>query len=116
LTGRGAKLIETTTTAPDYRLYALPETDPRKPGLIRTEPGAGASITVEIWELSYDAFGSFVVDVPPPLAIGTLRLRDGRFVKGFLCESVAVQYAEDISHFGGWRKYLQEAGQRASPE
>jgi hypothetical protein len=27
-------------------------------------------------------------------------------VKGFLCESVAVQHAADISHFGGWRNYL----------
>jgi allophanate hydrolase len=109
LTGRGAKLIETTRTAPEYRLYALPDTSPPKPGLVRTQPGDGASITVEIWELSYDAFGSFVADVPPPLAIGTLRLRDGLLVKGFLCESVAVQHAEDISQFGGWRNYLEKA-------
>jgi allophanate hydrolase len=106
LTERGAKLIETTATAPEYRLYALPEANPRKPGLIRTGPGEGVSITVEIWELTRDAFGSFVAEVPPPLAIGTLRLRDGQLVKGFLCESVAVQHAEDISHFGGWRKFL----------
>jgi allophanate hydrolase len=109
LTGRGAKLIETTRTAPEYRLYALPDTSPPKPGLVRTQPGDGASIIVEIWELSYDAFGSFVADVPPPLAIGTLRLRDGLLVKGFLCESVAVQHAEDISQFGGWRNYLEKA-------
>jgi allophanate hydrolase len=108
LTGRGAKLIETTETAPEYRFYALPDTNPRKPGLIRTEPGGGASITVEIWELTHDAFGSFVADVPSPLAIGTLRLQDGRLVKGFLCESVAAQHAEDISQFGGWRKYLEK--------
>jgi allophanate hydrolase len=106
LTERGAQLVETSATAPEYRLYALPDTSPRKPGLVRTEPGQGTSITVEIWELTQDAFGSFVADVPPPLAIGTLRLRDGQLVKGFLCESVAVQHAADISLFGGWRNYL----------
>jgi len=116
LTGRGAKLIETAETAPEYRLYALPDTNPRKPGLIRTEPGGGASIMVEIWELTHDAFGSFVADVPPPLAIGTLRLRDGQLVKGFLCESVAVQRAEDISQFGGWRRYLEKAAHSGSGE
>jgi allophanate hydrolase len=97
-------------------LYALPDTNPRKPGLIRTESGSGASITVEIWELTHDAFGSFVADVPSPLAIGTLRLRDGQLVSGFLCESVAVQHAEDISQFGGWRKYLEKAAQPGSKE
>ena len=71
---------------------------------------------VEIWELTHDAFGSFVADVPPPLAIGTLRLQDGQLVKGFLCESVAVQRAEDISQFGGWREYLEKATQSGSGE
>ena len=52
------------------------------------------------------AFGSFVAEVPPPLAIGTVTLDDGSRVKGFVCESYAVQGAEDISSFGGWRKYL----------
>jgi allophanate hydrolase len=106
LTGRGAKLIETTGTAPEYRLYALPDTSPPKPGLVRIGPDEGTSITVEIWELTHNAFGSFVSEVPSPLVIGTLLLQDGRLVKGFLCESIAVQRAEDISAFGGWRKYL----------
>jgi allophanate hydrolase len=106
LTGRGAKLIETTGTAPEYRLYALPDTSPPKPGLVRIGLDEGTSITVEIWELTHNAFGSFVSEVPSPLVIGTLLLQDGRLVKGFLCESIAVQRAEDISAFGGWRKYL----------
>jgi allophanate hydrolase len=111
LTERGAILVETTGTAPDYRLYALPQTNPPKPGLVRTEPGTGSSITVEIWEMTYDAFGSFVDSVPPPLSIGTLRLQNGGLVKGFLCESIAAQQAEDISRFGSWRRYLAEVAQ-----
>jgi allophanate hydrolase len=116
LTERGGKLIGATITAPEYRLYALPETIPPKPGLVRTRPGEGYSIAVEIWELSYETFGSFVDAVPPPLSIGTLKLHDGQSVKGFLCESVGVQQAEDISHFGGWRNYLESknSSQRSS--
>ncbi len=105
LTSRGARLVQTTATAPDYRLYALPGTMPPKPGLVRVAQG-GAAVAVELWALSAAAFGAFVADVPSPLAIGTLSLADGRAVKGFLCESCAVAGAQDISGFGSWRAYL----------
>jgi len=61
-------------------------------------------------------FSSGIADVPSPLAIGTLRLQDGQLVKWFLCESVAAQYAEDISQFGGWRKYLEKVARPGSGE
>ena len=51
LTSRGARLLQTTVTAPAYRLYALPGTVPPKPGLVRVA-GGGASITVELWAMS----------------------------------------------------------------
>jgi hypothetical protein len=35
------------------------------------------------------------------MSIGTLRLADGRTVKGFLVEADAVSGAADISSFGG---------------
>mgnify|MGYP003340263678 FL=1 len=112
LTSRGARLLQAAHTAPCYRLYALPGSVPPKPGLVRVAEG-GASIAVELWALSAAAFGSFVGEVPPPLAIGTLMLADGRTVKGFVCESCAVSDARDISSFGGWRSYL--AQQAAHP-
>jgi allophanate hydrolase len=61
---------------------------------------------VEVWELPMRRFGEFVAEVPPPLAIGSVELADGRWVKGFVCEPRALAGAEDISRFGGWRKYL----------
>jgi allophanate hydrolase len=115
LIDRGAKLIASTMTAPEYRLYALPDTDPLKPGLVRTKAGEGSSIAIEVWELSQEAFGSLVEIVPPPLTIGTLRLWDGQLVKGFLCESVGAEQAQDISRFGGWRNYLQSTAQSQAP-
>lgn len=113
LTSRGARLVRTTRTAPDYRFFALPGGALPKPGLIRVEPGRGAGIEVEVWESDEAAFGSFMSDVPPPLAIGTLVLDDGSAVKGFLCEPLAVEGARDIGSFGGWRAYLASlAGER----
>jgi allophanate hydrolase len=101
----GARFVEKTRTAPLYRLYALPGTTPPKPGLVRTE--AGTAVEVEVYRLSDEALGRFVGRVPAPLAIGTVRLASGKQVKGFLCEAVAVSNATDISHYGGWRNYVQ---------
>jgi allophanate hydrolase len=106
LTDRRAALVRTCRTAAKYRLVALPGTTPPKPGLLRGE-GAGAAIEVEVWEMSVEAFGSFVAAIPPPLGIGTVELDDGQMVKCFLVESYAAVGAADISHFGGWRAYLK---------
>jgi len=106
LTDRSATLIHTTRTANCYRLYALPGTTPPKPGLIRVAGQTGAAIEVEIWEMSAEAFGTFVAAIPPPLGIGTIELEDGQLVKSFLCESYAIAGATDISNHGGWRKFL----------
>ncbi len=105
LVERNATLLETTRTAAGYRLYALANTSPPKPGLVFDGTGAG-NIEVEIWEMDEGAFGSFVALIPSPLGIGTLTLADGRTVQGFLCESHAVRGAEDITAFGGWRAWL----------
>ena len=102
----GARLLESTTTAPDYKFYALNGTVPPKPGLLRVEDGKGAAIEVEVWALSVEGFGRFVDGIPSPLSIGTVKLSDGRGVKGFLLEAAASHDARDISSFGGWRKFL----------
>jgi allophanate hydrolase len=106
LKAAGARFLQATATAPDYRLFALAGTTPPKPGLLRVAAGIGAAIEVELWALSAAAFGRFVAAVPPPLSIGTLRLSDGRAAKGFLVEAAATDGARDISRFGGWRAYV----------
>ncbi len=102
------RLIEATATAPDYKLYAL-STTPPKPGLLRVAAGKGSAIELEIWSLSASAFGKFVNAIPPPLSIGTIRLVDGRNVKGFLVEPEALGEARDITAYSGWRRYMAEA-------
>ncbi len=109
LTRCGGVLAHVCRTAGDYRLFVLPETSPPKPGLLH-EPGfGGPGLEVEVWNLPPAAFGRFVRDIPAPLGIGKVRLDDGREVSGFLCEPYALQGAREITSFGGWRGYCEEA-------
>ena len=103
---RGALLVQTTTTAGHYRLYALPNTTPPKPGLKRVASG-GAAIAVEVWDMPIAQVGSFLALIPAPLGLGKLELVDGSWVTGFICEGFAFDAAQDVTPFGGWRAYMQ---------
>jgi allophanate hydrolase len=105
LTSREAKFVDAVETAPTYRLYAMANSVPPKPALVYSDDGA--AISVEVYELDVAAFGSFVAEVPAPLAIGTVTLADGTSVKGFVAEPRAVTGAADITHLGGWRAYIE---------
>ncbi len=109
LIAAGARRLETTTTAKDYRLLALGGTNPAKPGLLRVAAGSGSAIELEIWAMPVEAFGRFVAAIPPPLSIGTIVLADGRTVKGFLVEAQAAVGARDISALGGWRAFVAQS-------
>lgn len=104
LTSRDATFVGAFKTSPTYRLYAMENTTPPKPGLVHTEDGA--TIDIEVYELDVAAFGSFVAEVPAPLAIGTVTLSDGSSVKGFVAEPRATVGAVDITELGGWRPYI----------
>jgi len=105
LTDRRARLAESTTTAPNYRFYALPGGPPERPGLVRVTQG-GAAIDVEVWDVPASAFGSFVAGIPAPLGIGKLELADGREVPGFIAEPIAMEGATEITALGAWRRYI----------
>ena len=106
LTERDATFVRATVTAPCYRLYAL-DTEPPKPGLVRTDGSdqRGAAIEVEEWELGVTEFGDFVAQIPAPLCIGRVLLADGRELSGFLCEPYAIAQAAEITQHGGWRAF-----------
>ena len=121
LLAAGGTLLGPAATAPSYRLYAL-DTQPPKPGLVRVESlpaanagasaagEAGASITGEVWRLPAAGFARFMTGLAVPMAIGRVRLDDGREVLGFLCEPAAVRGAADITRFGGWRGWIGRRG------
>jgi allophanate hydrolase len=107
LTERGAWLMESTCTAPAYRLYALAGGAPLRPGLVR-ESG-GVSIEVEVWAMPRAHMGGFLAAIPAPLGLGKVELADGREVTGFICEPRGVVDARDISAWGGWRAWLNDS-------
>ncbi|MER5212724.1 allophanate hydrolase [Streptomyces sp. NPDC002838] len=100
----GAHLDRTTTTAPVYRLHALP-TAPPKPGLVHVGEG-GAAIETEVWRLPAEGLGRLLTALPRPMTLGRVELADGTGVPGFLCEPGALEGAADITAHEGWRAYL----------
>jgi allophanate hydrolase len=119
----GARFLEATHTSPDYRLFALAGTTPPKPALVHAAQAADAhgqpsqAIAIELWQVPLRLFGALVAQVPAPLGIGTVRVADGRTVKGFICEPAAVTAAagaRDITHFGGWLAYLASVAAASS--
>ena len=104
LEGVGARFLETTRTAPLYRMYALENGPIPKPALIRTEKD-GVSCVVELYELSAESFARFVSRIPFPLGLGKLELEDGRIVPGFIGEAVAAGQGRDISDLADWKRY-----------
>lgn len=96
-----------TTTSENYRLYALPNTVPAKPGLRRVLEN-GKKIAVEVYAIPKDLFGKFIAMVPAPLGIGNVELSNRQYVKGFICEEAGYLQpgTRDITEFGGWRLYI----------
>lgn len=102
----GARLVEKTCTAPDYKLFALANTIPAKPGLVRTLGQSGPGIEVEVYALSAAQFSSFIALIPWPFGIGNIELAGGRWVKGFICEPAGLSGAVDITEYGSWRNFI----------
>mgnify|MGYP000538379274 CR=1 FL=1 len=106
LVERGACLEFKTTTSQNYRFYALAGGALERPGLIRDSEN-GFEIEVEVWSIPARELGSFVAGIHAPLGIGKVELKNGDWLSGFICEGYAIAQAGEISHFGGWRKYIQ---------
>jgi hypothetical protein len=43
------------------------------------------------------------------MAIGNVELETGIWVKGFVCEPIALVEAVDITSYGDWRTYIESA-------
>jgi allophanate hydrolase len=105
---RGGFFVEATTTAPRYRMFALPGGPPLRPGMMRVLKD-GARIELEVWALPTEQVGSFIAAIPAPLGMGKIELDSGALVTGFLCEGYASEGAADITRYGGWRGYIKAA-------
>jgi allophanate hydrolase len=96
--------VTATTTAPQYRFYALP--DGLRPALARATNGEGAAIACELWELPASGLGELLGLIGAPLGLGRVTLAHGAEVTGFICEAGAVGDAKDITGHGGWRAHM----------
>ncbi|WP_298227213.1 allophanate hydrolase [Gryllotalpicola sp.] len=103
----GARFVREVTTAPRYRMYALPGI-PARPGVIAAADGQqGVGIGGEEWLLPPAGMGVFITMIPRPMTLGPVELSDGRTVTGFGCSEPR---GADVSEFGDWRSYLADAG------
>ena len=107
LTERGGVLVKTCNTSTDYRFYALAGGPPFRPGLIRVDDESGSAIEVEVWRLPVSNIGTFLQGIEQPLGLGKVQLDDNSWVSSFICEGYAINTAEDITHFGGWKAYIK---------
>ncbi len=99
----GGRFSRSVTTAPRYRMHAVPGPVER-PGVSEASGAeAGAAIGGELWLLSTAALGSLVATITHPMTLGPLELDDGSIVTGFGCSSPS---GDDITHFGSWRDFL----------
>jgi allophanate hydrolase len=106
LIDRGGYLVKKIQSAPQYRFYALPGGPPARPGMVKVNENGGA-VELEVWALPIEQVGSFLAGIPSPLGLGKVLLVDGTAVTGFICEATAVLDAQDITHLGGWRAFLE---------
>jgi allophanate hydrolase len=109
LTSRGARLIGSPHSAPEYQLHALAGGPVQRPGMVRVAQG-GSAIALEVWEMPAAHFGSFVAGIPAPLGIGKVKLADGSWVSGFVCEAIGVEGGTEITQLGSWRAWLAQQG------
>ena len=113
-----ATFHQLTTTVNSYQLFELPSSNKiRKPGLRRVlSVEKGSSIEVEVWKVTDQALGSLMKLIPPPLAIGSVELEDGSWVKGFVCEAWGFEGARNITSFGGWKNYITSSTPPLAPD
>jgi gamma-glutamylcyclotransferase (GGCT)/AIG2-like uncharacterized protein YtfP len=97
----GARFVEETVTAPLYRLWSIGD---HYPGMLRVREG-GREIAVELWDMEAAGLVRILEREPPGLAIGRVRLADGREMLGVLAEAYLVEGQVEITAFGGWRAY-----------
>jgi hypothetical protein len=97
----GATFVRETSTEPVYRLWSIND---RHPGMVRVSTG-GVAIAVEVWSVPTWGLAALLVQEPPGLTIGKVRLADRSEVLGILAEPVLCEGQKEISAFRGWRAY-----------
>ena len=100
----GARFVRETATEPAYRLWTINDDHP---AMIRVTDGSGVAVQVEVWSVPAAGLAGILLNEPPGLAIGKVRLADGSTVLGVLGENALVEGQREITAHGGWRAYIK---------
>jgi gamma-glutamylcyclotransferase (GGCT)/AIG2-like uncharacterized protein YtfP len=102
LLAAGATFVREARTAPVYRLWSIED---RHPAMVRVASG-GVAVALEVWSVPAAGLAAILLQEPPGLSIGKVRLEDGTEVLGVLGEPVLCEGQREITAHGGWRAYL----------
>ena len=102
LLAAGATFVRETATEPAYRLWSIGD---RHPAMVRVR-ARGVGVAVEVWSVPAAGAAAILLQEPPGLSIGKVRLSDGSEVLGVLGEPILCEGQKEITRHGGWRAYL----------
>ena len=110
LVSLGASFRRACKSSPIYRLYAITDIKSkiRKPGMIAVDRTEGAAIDLEVWDVPVNSVGSFLLQIPEPLGLGTVWLDEQESVKGFICEGYIASLSQHRTHSGTLAKFVVE--------
>lgn len=100
-----ATFVRETKTEAAYRLWTIND---EHPAMLRVTDGTGVKVAVEVWSVPPAGLAGILLNEPPGLCIGKVRLEDGSLVLGVLGEQALVEGHREITKYGGWRAYLAQ--------
>lgn len=103
----GATFVREATTEPTYRLFSIDDVHPAMMRIVES----GKAIAVEVWAVPPAGLAKILLQEPPGLCIGKVRLNDGAEILGVVGESICCQGGKDITQHGGWRNYIADIKQ-----
>ncbi len=98
----GATFVRETMTESTYRLFSINDIHP---AMMRVKIG-GVAIAVEVWAVPPAGLAQILLNEPPGLCIGKVRLDDGSEILGVVGESICCENGKEITQYGGWRNYI----------
>ncbi len=107
----GGRFIAAARTAPIYRLVALTDLAPPKPGIVRIEAG-GASVECEVWRLPIRRLRRIRRQRRSAARDRQGRARRRSLAAGFPLRRGAAAGQPDIGAYGGWRNWLAAEAER----